>query len=84
MTGAVTSLFGGPVGLPEPNEACIATLREFLEMAEAVEVVGVAIVALDKDAYTRWAVSGKVGGYSMIGALETAKAEVMDLNRGLE
>lgn len=84
MTGAVTSLFGGPVGLPEPNDACISTLRKFLEMAEDGEVLGVAIVALDKDACARWAVSGKVGGYSILGALDTAKAELMDINRGLE
>lgn len=79
--GNVSSLFGGPTGQPEPNENCIATLREWLEMAEAGEVVGIAIAGLCHDRTSRYAVSGISGGYGMVGALEIAKADLIDINR---
>ena len=78
----VKSLFGGPSGAPEPNERCIALLEEWLEMAKAGEIVGVAMAGLCRDNCARNALAGMVGGYSMIGALETAKAELIDVQRG--
>lgn len=78
----VASLFGGPTGVPEVNETCVARLEEWLEMARSGEIVGVAVVALCADGASRYAVSGKVGGHGMIGALEVAKAELIDVARG--
>jgi hypothetical protein len=80
----VKSLFGGPAGVAEPNEVCIDALRAVLEMAESGEIVGVAMVALDKDGLGRWEVAGRVGGYSMLGAMEMARSELVDINRGRE
>lgn len=82
MGDKVTALFGGPTGLPQRNESCISALREWLEMAEAGEVVGIAIAGLSYDACTRYRIAGKVGGYGMLGALEMAKADLVEVNNG--
>ena len=81
MSEKVTSLFGGTTGLPAPNEACIASLRRWLEMAESGELVGVAIAGLCYDGLGRYEVEGTIGGYSMLGALEIAKTELVEAVR---
>lgn len=80
----VKSIFGGPTGVAEPNETCVMTLRQYLEMAEAGEIVGVVIAALNKDGCAGYAVSGRVGGYSMAGALEVARDDLVGIIRGRE
>lgn len=82
MSNNVASLFGGPVGTREPNETCVRTLEEWLERARAGEVVGVAIAGLCFDHTACWSASGTVGGYALVGAMEVAKAEVLDVVRG--
>ncbi len=81
MTSNVTAIFGGPTGQPEPNATCIAVLEGWLEMARSGEVVGVALVGLCHDGASRYAVAGKCGGYGMIGALEMARADLVEVNR---
>lgn len=81
MTGNVASLYGGPTGQPEPNETCIEVLREWLAMAEAGEVVGVVMAGLCHDRMTRYQVAGTVGGYGLIGAVEMAKADLVEVVR---
>jgi hypothetical protein len=78
----VISLDGGPIGLPERNENAVATLREALEMAEAGEIVGIGVVMLHKDAMGSYRFGGKVGGYSMLGAIDVMKADLMEVVRG--
>ena len=65
----------------EPNAACIETIERWLEQARAGEIVGVALAGLGHDGFSQYSVAGKVGGYSMIGALEVAKAELLDIAR---
>lgn len=77
----VASLFGGPVGQREPNETCIETLEEWLEMARAGEIVGVAMAGLSFDGTARYGVGGRVGGYGIVGALEIAKTDIVELLR---
>lgn len=81
MTEKVISIHGGPTGCPEPNDACIKALEEWLELARAGEIIGVATAGLCHDGLGRWAVAGKVGGCAMVGALEAAKADVLDVVR---
>lgn len=81
MSENVKSLFGGPSGQREASDACIATLETWLEMARSGEIVGVAISGLSYDNLARYAVGGRVGGYSMIGALEMAKTALIEVNR---
>ncbi|WP_454917436.1 hypothetical protein [Xanthobacter sediminis] len=76
----VVAIRGGPTGQPEPNPTCIATLEEWLERARSGEIVGVALAALHHDGVGSYAVGGRVGGYSMLGALEMACAELVKVN----
>lgn len=81
MSDKVVSISGGAVPTREPNATCIAALTEWLEMARAGEIVGVVMAALHHDGLGSFAICGTVGGYSMIGALEIAKADLVEINR---
>ena len=80
-SGNVVSLNGGPRGVREVNEAVVSVLEKWLEAARSGEVIGVAIALLDYDWCGRWSVAGVVGGYSMLGALEVARADLLEVMR---
>lgn len=80
--GDVKSMFGGPSGLPEVSEVAVSTLRDLLERAEAGELIGVAAVCVHCDGAASYNIGGRVGGFSAIGALEMAKAELLEVNNG--
>jgi len=84
MSGNVVSVFGGPSGQPEINSLCVETLREWLEMAESGEIIGVAVVGLCKDGYARRQIGGVVGGHALIGAAQVNVAALVDHLRGIE
>jgi hypothetical protein len=73
----VKSIFGGPTGLPEPNQMAIDALELILAKAQAGEVIGVVIAALHHDGMAGFQIGGMVGGYSMIGAIEMAKVDLI-------
>lgn len=75
----VKSLYGGPTGTPQVNETCVAELRRLLEAAEAGEIIGFVAGALHKDGCAAWRMAGMVGGYSLIGALEVARTELVHM-----
>lgn len=77
-TSNVVAIHGGLTGLPEPNDNCIATLERWLEMARAGEIIGFAGAALHHDGLSQYAISGFIGGYSVLGAVEMAKADLTD------
>lgn len=77
MSENVASIFGGPKGVPEPNETCVKALEELLEMARSGEIVGVAMAGLCADHMSRYAIAGNVGGYGMLGAMEVAKSDLV-------
>lgn len=81
MSDKVVSISGGAVPTRDPNATCFAVLTKWLEMAKSGEIVGVAMAALHHDGCGSWAVGGTVGGYSMLGALEIAKADLLEINR---
>jgi hypothetical protein len=66
---------------PYVSEILVETLRELLEAAEQGEIVGMLAVPLHKDHTASYTVIGRVGGYSMQGAVEVAKDHLIDLNR---
>lgn len=74
----VKSIYGGPTGLPEPNDMAIEVLRDMLAKAEAGEVIGVIIAALHHDGLAGFQIGGMVGGYSLLGAVELAKADLIE------
>lgn len=79
MTGKVESLFGGPTGERERSEYAVEVLTDLLERAKSGEVVGVAVASLYYDGAAAYDIAGKVGGYSMMGALDVAKAHLLKL-----
>ena len=81
MGEKVVALHGGPTGEARPNEACIRTLEAFLEMARSGEIVGVTMAGLSADGCARYALGGVLGGYSIIGAIEMARTELIELAR---
>lgn len=77
----VESLFGGPTGLPEPNQMAIDALEKILAKAHVGEVIGVIITALHHGGLAGWQAGGRVGGYSMLGAIEAAKFDLAEALR---
>lgn len=75
----VKSLYGGPTGQPQRNELAVQVLSEMLEKAEAGEIVGVVIAGLYHDGLAGFRTGGMVGGYSLLGALEMAKADLIEV-----
>lgn len=81
MGEKVTSIFGGPVGIPEPNMNCISVLEDMLEKARSGEVIGAAVAVMHADGLSSWATGGKCVGFSLIGALEVMKSGIVEAAR---
>lgn len=62
----------------EPCETSIEALKDLLERAEAGEVQGVAVAYLDKDGVASFVISGRIGGYPTIGAIEAVKSLLVE------
>lgn len=77
----VTALRGGPVLMPEPNAGCIAYLRDLLAKAESGEVVGFVCATLHGDGLSGHTIAGMIGPNTLLGAVEMAKADLMDRMR---
>ena len=75
----VKSLYGGPTGLPERNERAIEVLTDMLQKAQAGEVVGVVVASLHHDGLAGCRIGGVVGGYSLLGAVEMAKIDLISI-----
>ena len=80
MTDNVAPLFGGPVHVREVDEHAVAALEEALQAARSGEVVGVIIARVHYDNLSSYHIAGRMGGYSIIGALEMAKTELIVLH----
>lgn len=79
--GDVESLFGGPTGEREVSSACVEGLEYLLERARNGEVIGFAASFLHADGTANYCACGHVGGYSMLGALEIVRCELVDAVR---
>jgi len=75
----VKSIYGGPTGLPERNERAIEVLTDLLEKAQSGEVIGVVVAALHHDGLAGFRIGGMVGGYSLLGAVEIAKHDLVSI-----
>ena len=82
MSDNVVSLNGGLTGERKPSRACVEQLRYLLQAAESGQVIGIAVAALNCDGVAEYRVAGKVGGFSMIGAMDCAKVELLKINMG--
>ncbi len=77
--GKVTALHGGEVNGLKPNEGAIEEARKLLEMAESGEVTGFVVAKLHSDNLASYTIAGMAGPYSVLGALDMAKSDLIDL-----
>ena len=78
----VQSLHGGPVaGQRQTSEAAIAAAERLLEQVRAGDVIGFIVAKAHFDHLGSFEVAGYVGAYSTLGALEMAKASLIEGNR---
>lgn len=77
----VISAFGHPTGERQVSDALVASLEEWLERARSGEITGMAGAFLHCDGMASYSVAGLVGGFALIGALEIAKAELVEIAR---
>lgn len=68
----------------EPCEACIQGLEEMLERARTGDIQGFVAAILTSADAAEYRIAGRVGGFGMQGALECAKAELVNVNLGFE
>lgn len=80
----ITSINGATISTGEPNQIAVKVLEEALERARSGDLVGVGIVIRHSDGCASFTLGGSVGGYSMLGALEMVRDEIVSLNRGDE
>lgn len=75
--GDVKGLFGNVPEHGEPVQSCVNLLRDLLAQAEAGEIVGITYGAVTRRGVGVYGLGGVVGGYSMLGAVELAKAQLV-------
>ncbi len=80
----VASLHGGAIQRGEPNAGCVAKLKELLERAEAGDVTGIVCATLHSDKTASSAVAGMVGPYSLLGAVEMAKSDLVGIMKAAQ
>lgn len=68
----------------EPCEACIQGLEEMLERARTGDIQGFVAAILTSADAAEYRIAGRVGGFAMQGALECVKAELVNVNLGIE
>jgi len=73
----VESLYGGPSGAREPDAEAIEALEGLLEMAKSGELVGFACAVRHFDGAASWRFGGMIGGYGLIGSIETMKGALV-------
>jgi hypothetical protein len=74
MIDNIVALTGRPVGAPtgEPDRFLVEVLEDLLERAKSGQIVGMAAVFLEHDGQSAYDIVGRVGGFTMAGALAAA------------
>lgn len=68
----------------EPCESCIEGLEQMLDRARTGDLQGFVAAILTSADAAEYRMAGRVGGFAMQGALECAKAELVNVNLGFE
>ena len=79
----VVSLWGQPTGERQVQPQMVAALESLLEMARSGEIVGGVFAVRHCDGLCSYRVRGQISGYSLIGAVEAAKADALEIVREL-
>ena len=75
----VVSLWGHPTGERTVQPQMVEALEGLLEMARAGEIIGGVLAVLHCDGMSSYRMGGTLGGYSVLGALEVAKADLLGI-----
>jgi hypothetical protein len=78
----VAALRGDKVFTGEPNAGAVAKLQELLERAKAGDLTGVVCATLHSDGTASYAIAGMIGPYSLLGASDMARTELIELMKG--
>ena len=84
MSDTVISLNGGITGERHRSEVAVDYAKRLLEKVEAGEVMGFAVAELYHDGTGGYKIVGRVGGFSMLGAVTALSAEMSDIARNGE
>ena len=77
----VVSLWGQPTGERTVQPHMVEALEALLEMARSGEIVGGVFAVLHCDGAASYRMGGQLGGYSVLGAFEAAKANLVEIVR---
>ncbi|MEW4469010.1 hypothetical protein AB1K62_14380 [Parasphingorhabdus sp. JC815] len=78
----VTALRGDKVFTGQPHAGCVAKLKELLERAEAGDLTGIVCAGLHSDGTASYSIAGMIGPYSLLGATDMARTELIELMKG--
>lgn len=88
MTDNIVHVFGGPqeseLDNAEPIMACVEALEHWLTLAREGSLVGIAFVGLHSDNRVGYTLTGRVGGFGMLGALHMLQQDIVDVNMEIE
>ena len=82
--GDIVAMHGGVVNTPTPDQNCIEALRQMLEMAEAGEITGIVCARLHGNNLSSYAIAGRYGANSLLGALDLAAHDLRNMMMGLD
>lgn len=83
MADKIVSLFNTTIPQGEPHEGLVELLEEMLASARSGQIVGAACAFLNHDGAAVYHIIGRVGGFSMQGALDCARHELLRVNTGV-
>ena len=76
----VIPLFGGVcIATSQGDKIAVDMLRDALAKAEAGEIVGVGLAYIYRDGAATWRVGGALDSFSIIGAVECMKADLVKI-----
>lgn len=89
MTDNIVHVFGGPQNTDErdnaePIMACVEALEHWLTLARGGNLVGIAFVGLHSDNRVGYTLTGRVGGFGMLGALHMLQQDIVDVNMEIQ
>ena len=77
MDSNIAKMFDGPIPEKKPHPEAIKCLEDLLERARSGEIVGVMVASMCHDRLGQWDVAGETYGYSIVGAVEAGKVNLL-------
>ncbi len=79
MSSIVTIYGGESPEKREPSQNTIEILEEWLRHAKSGRCIGVVVAGAFNDGSADWSLAGRIGRFSLLGALVVANATVLEL-----